>query len=265
MIVPRKSATTILNEMMTTLGATTGITNFKAGSVARTLLEVVRKQLDDIYATLDSHLLQSFVSSASGVYLDYMGALVGCTRYAGENDAAYRYRITLQHLSMAKANETSIRLACLTVDGVRDIELIQGLYGPGSFGAYVVTDEVVPPASVLAAVQAQLDATKAFGVYARALRPDLAEIVLQYRILTSDGIQLPVSTLQPAVRAALDEVGMGGRVDLAKLIKIPYNVGANVLESRVTSLTVKGEELAGRQYIQLATYERPRLIQVTIV
>jgi hypothetical protein len=235
--------------MVTSLSARTGITNFHAGSVARLLLEAVNRELDAAYASLEVNMLQSFVSTANGQYLDYLGQLVGCPRLLSESDSAYRYRITRQSLSMAKANQTAVRLACLTVDGVKDL----------------VCDEIVPPASRVLAVQAAIDNNKAFGIYAKALRPDVADVSITYRLTTLNGAQISQESVSAAIRTLLDASPMGVRLDLANLIRIPYNIGTSVLDSRVTSLMIKGEDHAGRATVQLAAHERARLTAVTIL
>lgn len=102
------------------------------GSVAKLFTNIINKNISDFYETLTINHVQSFITTATGDYLNAFGTLLNCERRDEEEDDNYRKRITNQTLSLAKANETSIRLAVLAIDGVDDVVLKRYSHGPGS-------------------------------------------------------------------------------------------------------------------------------------
>lgn len=112
------------------------------GSFAKLFSDIINKHISDFYETLTTNHMQSFVTTASGYYLDSIGSMLNCTRNVDELDDDYRKRICHQTLSLSKANETSIRLAVLNCDGVDDVVLKKYSHGPGSLTIVPVTKDV---------------------------------------------------------------------------------------------------------------------------
>lgn len=59
---------------------TTKLTNFSPGAKAQALLLAMNKQYKKMCTIFDLNAIQSFVAGASGMYLDYIGQLVGIVR-----------------------------------------------------------------------------------------------------------------------------------------------------------------------------------------
>jgi uncharacterized phage protein gp47/JayE len=268
MIIPTKTANTILNEMISQLRNTSDITNFSAGSMARTLLEVINTQLDTIYTSLNINLMQSFVSTASGTYLDYIGALIGCVRISGETDADYRYRITQQYLSFTRANETAVRLACLAVPGVKDVIMDEFHYGTGSFAIYIITDDLIPGQTTLTAAQSAVNENKSFGIYAKALAPNIADVNINYSFTfkknSVNNIGSITSSLRENIQKYFDGLGMGGAVDISYLVRLPYTLFSNVLESRILKLEIDNQTVYSRESQKLSRVSRARVLNIKV-
>jgi hypothetical protein len=262
--IPRKAAATILNEMIASLQSRSNITNFSAGSLARTLLEVINTQFTRVYDVLDTTLLQGFVSSATGVYLDYLGQLLACARTLGESDEDYRYRISRTTLSMAQANETAVRLAVLGLPGVNDAKLQQYLYGNGSFGVTILTDELVPSTAVIETAQAVVDRVKGFGVYAKVLACSIGNVDLRYTLVGRADAAALAGPLKEAIQRHFDAVGAGGVLDLVYLARLPYTLAAGVTESRITDLVIDGNTVYSRESYTLVPTMRARVLNVRI-
>lgn len=75
-----ESADQILGRAIDQLKANSQITRFTPGSKARTLLGILSSELERLEDTLTSSLVLSLVNGASGVYLDFLGELVGQQR-----------------------------------------------------------------------------------------------------------------------------------------------------------------------------------------
>ena len=80
-----------------------------------------------------------------------------------ESDANYRFRIVNQVLSAEAANETALRLAALSADGVADVIMIPRYRGIATFG--IIVKSVMPTVSesLLDAVRAKVASVTAFG------------------------------------------------------------------------------------------------------
>lgn len=111
------------------------------GSFSKLFTDIINKNISNFYETLSINHMQSFVTTASGYYLDNIGKMLNCDRVIDELDEDYRKRICHQTLSLSKANETSIRLAVLNCDGVDDVILRRYSHGPGSLTIVPVTKD----------------------------------------------------------------------------------------------------------------------------
>lgn len=112
------------------------------GSFTKLFADIINKHISDFYETLSINHMQSFVTTATGYYLDGIGKMLNCIRDLDEVDDDYRKRICHQTLSLSKANETSIRLAVLNCDGVDDVVLKKYSHGPGSLTIVPVTKDI---------------------------------------------------------------------------------------------------------------------------
>lgn len=131
------------------------------GSIAKLFTDIINKNISDFYETLSVNHVQAFITTAKGEFLDSIGKLLNCDRLSEESDDSFRKRITHQTLSLAKANETSIRLAALACDGVEDVVLKKYSHGPGSFTVVPVTKD--RGTSQISAVYQALSDVVSFG------------------------------------------------------------------------------------------------------
>lgn len=155
-----------------------------SGRIAKLLLSIMNENVGDFYTKLENVHIQGFLSTATeDEAINMIGALLNCTRIEGEDNDAYKYRISQQTLSLAKANETAVRLACLSVEGVEDIVIRPWTHGTGSFSIYVVTDQPIVPEEVMTNVEAQVEEFKAYGIKAKVFNPKLLPVEIKIRIL----------------------------------------------------------------------------------
>lgn len=173
-----------------------------AGRIAKLIITLMNENVADFYTTLKAVHAQAFLSTSSGPALDLLGALLNCTREGGELDEDYKFRISQQTLSLAKANETAVRLACLSVEGVEDVVIRPYTHGTGSFSVYVVTDSAIVPEEVMSAVQAKVDEFKSYGVKAKVFNPKLLPVEIKIRIFFDK--KVPEIDRQTVIKGAQD-------------------------------------------------------------
>lgn len=103
-----------------------------------------------------------------------------------ENDTNYRFRIANQALSAERANETSIRLALLTIPGVSNIVSTKFARGIGTFD--VTIQSVIPntPASVIEACQEAVSRVQAEGIDVKVQAPRLVGLSFDISVTWRD-------------------------------------------------------------------------------
>ncbi len=75
-----KTAKELFEEAKQRIIGESAITNLSPGSVARTLLQISSDQIGELYTFIDDRLTQTFVTTATGQFLDQLGELVGASR-----------------------------------------------------------------------------------------------------------------------------------------------------------------------------------------
>jgi uncharacterized phage protein gp47/JayE len=182
----QKSMIELMQSAMSRL-ANTPISETSAGGIARLLLAVFNNQLasdsDGLYKTLSTAHAQSFLSTADGGSLDLIGELLACAREVNEPDGDYRYRISKQTLTLASANATAIRLAALSVEGVKDVIMKPYTHGTGSGSLYVITDNPSQAALVLGQVQNAVEDVMAYGVRISTFSPLTLPVEIYARLI----------------------------------------------------------------------------------
>lgn len=241
----KKSREEILNDLDYRLRSMTDITSTEPGSVARTFLEVLTEEFYEFYTELELAVTMGFVSTATGRYLDMIGALLNCERQADETDENYRARIVSQVYVVAGANLTAIRLKALTVEGVKDIVFKEYSHGAGSFTCYVITNDAQTSLATLNAVQAALDEAKAYGIYAEAKTPVLIPVELMVRLIFSNdaGAAEKTTIRQSIVREVteyIDNVEMGEMIIINELIQRIMDVSTKIKDLDIYGLKVNG-------------------------
>lgn len=322
----KKSLSELNEQAINDLQNNTDITNVSIGGVARSMLEVINKQLSDYYNVLDINQAMGFLSSAEGYFLDLIGDLFNMPRLqsasatatavdevqrfyvtrgflgdyipglqipagtkvttsddelsftvssvvsfdAGatevyvsiesddtgtsynvgkdglikhdlgltdvyttndkalvngsntEDDNNYRYRISNATLSAEKANETAIRLAALSVDGVSDVVMSKYARGMGSYDVLVIPTEGLADSALIALVQAAIEDVQAYGIRGTAAAPDVVQVDIEVRIIFIDGVtDGGQETIRASVQTAIERytvsIPVGGTFVLNEL------------------------------------------------
>lgn len=153
------------------------------GAIAKLFADILNKNISDFYDVLTLNHIQSFVTTATGEFLDAIGILLNCTRLTSESDTDYRKRITHQCLSLANANETAIRLAALSVDGVEDVTMKRYSHGPGSFTIVpIITNN---DTNVLSLVKEKVLKTSSYGEKITIKTPDYKLVKMSVGLIYS--------------------------------------------------------------------------------
>jgi uncharacterized phage protein gp47/JayE len=229
--------------MIDKMSKNTSITDFTPGSIARALLEIINEEFEEYYSTLDRYTALTFVSQSTGYHLDLIGQMLDCVRQSGESDDNYRYRITQQVYVGAGANETSIRLKCLAIEGVKNVYIRPHTYGLGSFSVYVTSDNIFESDSILLEVQRVLDMEKACGIKAVAQAPIPLYVDLTIKLYFNPSITVIEGNgylyeSRSAIRNYLDNLPMGEAISTSKIVDVAMGVSNKIIHSGIVDFKI---------------------------
>ena len=122
--------------------------------------------------------------NVSGVFTTNEKSIISGTDT--ESDANYRYRLSNATLSAEKANEISIRLAALSVNGVADVLIKKYARGVGTFDIIVIPVEGIANDSLVSSVQTAIDAVTAYGIKGTAIKPTVIPVEIEVRLIFVD-------------------------------------------------------------------------------
>ena len=218
-----------------------------AGSIAKLFMNIVNKNIANLYNTLTVNHLRAFVTTADGDALDAIGILLQCKRLVDESDDNYRYRITQQCLVLATSNETAIRLTALTVDGVEDVVLKPYSMGAGSFTVIVLSNEDVTDKGILNAVYQKLLKVHGYGIRYNVVSPTLTYIKIKQRLVINSSLsdiekQEIKYDAQLALSDYLSHLTIGEDIVTDKITQILMNVSENVIEESNMDFYINGEK-----------------------
>jgi len=80
MVIKKKTLAELNQEALDRLVQDTDITAISPGSIARSLVEAVNVNIEDLFDSLELAVSQTFISQAGGFYLDLIGELFGARR-----------------------------------------------------------------------------------------------------------------------------------------------------------------------------------------
>ena len=216
------------------------------GSIAKLFADILNKNISDFYEVLTLNHIQSFVTTATGSFLDAIGVLLNCTRLTGETDTDYRKRITHQCLTLANANETAIRLAALSVDGVEDVTMKRYSHGPGSFTVVpIVTNNST---TVLSAVKDAILKTSSYGEKITIKLPDhklvKMSVSLIYSTNTSDieKQNIAVSVREQIIKY-VNSLKTGDSLIINELTQRIMQTDDNIINYSCNSLNINNENV----------------------
>lgn len=162
-----------------------------------------------------------------------------------EDDDNYRFRISKAVTAAEKANETSIRLAALSVAGVADVEVIKYARGLGSFDLIVIPLEGLASDTLIASVQTAVDGAEAYGIKGTVIRPDVISVNIELSLsFTSSITDKERVTLRESVRQALENyivnIPIGGSFIYNKFVDVVMNVSPHIINFEVNCYYFRG-------------------------
>src|SRR5690606_32481995 len=148
-----------------------------------------------------------------------------------------------------KANETAIRFACLSVEGVHDIIIKKYVRGTGTFDVYVITDDPQTPQHILDEVQRKIDETQAIGIDGKAVAPKPKEIDLriQYTYYANVNEEDKINIRHEAetrLREYFNNLPLGSDIIINRIINLLMDVDRNKIKNvEITRMFINKREV----------------------
>ena len=240
---------TMVQEAIGRLKDNTDIKDFSAGSIARALVEVYYDDMEHLHKKLSYSVAMSFVSSAKGPYLDEIAKLFDMERYNGESDENFRYRIIHATESLAQANKISIKLSCLSVDGVYDVVMKRFARGAGSFDIYIITEDPEVSEDIIQNVRSEIEDTEAFGIDGQILQPEHISIDMNLVLVFYDEVSREEkssikSEVEQKITQYLTNISMGDDLIITQLIDLVMDINQNAIKDmEITNMTIDGKQV----------------------
>jgi uncharacterized phage protein gp47/JayE len=236
----------LMEEALRLIPRNTPITNLSPGAIARTLLEVMNKELATYYERLTVADSMGFLSTATGSRVDLIGRMLDCYRWPNESDENYKYRISKQVTAAAAANKTAIRLAVLAVDGVKDVHMVPWVLGTGSFAVYIIGENPNVSDEVLEKAQAAIDEVQAYGNKGIAVRPKEVPIELKIRLtfkgdVSEDRKRSLALEARREVRKYLQNLSIGDEIIINEIVKRVMSVSSDIKNMSIYHFYLRDE------------------------
>jgi len=219
------------------------------GGKAKALIDVFARQLNDYYKVFDENIRMTSLSTATGVYLDFLGRSFGVNRLFNESDEMYRLRIQNNYLTQQTGNSTSVDWLLRSHPRVKDLKYVDYPYGAGSFAIFVIpnTDTIVDEV-LLTELDGMLQTVKARGTYAKVLAPTYVPMIISAVInipMEQDASMLRQTTAD-AIYRHIWNLDIGETLYIDQLRAIAVNAG--VLGISFTSIIIDGKKVLVRDY-----------------
>lgn len=217
------------------------------GAICRLFLSVVNNRIAAAYRALTVNHIRAFLSTADGEALDMIGKLLNCQRN-GDTDENYKFKISKQCLVLASSNETAIRLAVLSVEGVADVKLKPYGMGAGTFVVIVVVDNsVTNPDGVIKAVEKQVAGTVGYGIKPRITTPTLTRVKMKFKLYIDESVsdfdaQTIRYDVQYAISQYIENLNIGEDIIIDQITQEIMNVSDSIISHQNIEFYINNEK-----------------------
>jgi hypothetical protein len=201
----KRSIQEILKDAAVSIAQNSTITNFSAGSIARSIVEAMAPEIGtggsdpnrpNLYDFAQDVLDQGYISKAVDVQLDLIGGLFSYPRRTEEvrkedgslveepiSNDMYRYELTQIVPAAATANYASLRLALLTITGIKDVIGKEYTHGTGSFSFILIAMAGFDERNLVAQAQAKVNEVKGYGIRPSITTPVMVPMDLTVKLM----------------------------------------------------------------------------------
>lgn len=286
----QRSAQDVLKDAAVLLAQNTPFTNFSAGAIARSIVEAMAPEIGagtdtsraSLYQFAQQVLDEGFLSKATDDYLDLIGGLFSYPRRIEQvrdengvlaeqkiSNDSYRYEISQIVPSMATANYAALRLALLTIQGVKDVIGKEYSHGTGSFSFMLIPMYGFDEKEVISQMNAAIDATKAFGVRPNIIVSEKIPVDVSVQLLfheTTDEIQKAniLTTTQIKLTEYFGKHEIGQSFIYNDMVQEIMNASDKIIDMEILAFSINNEPVLLTNHTLLDDEQLiPQTIQVS--
>jgi uncharacterized phage protein gp47/JayE len=177
-------------------------TNFAAG--ATEVYVPIRSVSSGSSMNVGLNILTTHNLGIGNVFTTNVSAIVSGTDT--ESDSNYKYRLVNATVSQEKANEISVRLAALSVDGVADVVIRPYARGIGTYDVIVIPVEGIAGDGLVSQVQSAIEAVQAYGMKGTAIKPGIVPVNIEVKIVFISGMtDFQQSEIRAMVKSTIEK------------------------------------------------------------
>lgn len=216
------------------------------GSIVRLFTDLINGNISEFYEELEDKHSQVFLTTATDRNLDNIGLLLNCKRLSNETDNSYRKRISNQVMYLTAANETSIRLAILNIDNVKDVIMRKFTNGPGSFTVIPICDDYSE--SMIGTVESVVNSMSSYGekVIVRPPTEKLVKLnislILNTALNDSERNELRVY-VSKQISNYINSIRAGGSIIINELTNIIMNSSDKIANYNCNNIRINNKEV----------------------
>lgn len=217
-----------------------------AGSIAKLFSDIINKNTSDFYERLTTEHALAFLTTSSGQYLDMIGLLLDCKRLSDESDADYKKRISYQTRILAKANEVSIRLAVLSIDGIEDVKIKRYSHGPGSFTIVPIGNiESKQKLNSLVEEVAAMEASCGERVIVKS--PDFKYVKLDISLVVAPGVddtikQEIIVSVKDNIEEYIGSINLGDTLIINRLTEVIMGTSQHIINYACNNFAINNQQ-----------------------
>jgi DNA-binding protein len=233
------------------------------GSILLAMVEAVAIDIYDIYVFGDSVDENARPSTATGIFLEYIGSGIGCPRYEGESNESFRYRIANHLRNSRTCSRTAIEAAVKGVSGVYSYYIQNLAYGAGSFVVYIQTTPSADITYVADNVSAAVKDAVADGIYFEVVTPAIIRVDIDMSVIGTSDTNV-INSMKTAVANYVASIKPGESLVVNNIILTAVQSSSLIKTVFINSVKINGRTLYAQE-IGLLNGEQFKVSAINIV
>lgn len=261
----RKDITDIINSIINYLTENNNNVTKESivpGSVLLTLIEAISLEIDSLYEVSESIEKNSYLSTATGIYIDRIGEIIGCIRNENEDDETYKARIKEFIVSSKTCNEDSIKNAIESVSGVNSYILEPYKYGAGSFAVYITVSPGYDIDTVVESVRKAVSNVVASGVYFDVIKPKEVDVKISVTVF-GNVEQNDIVNLKSLIYNYILNEEQEETMYKSKIIQYITNYSTSIRGAQINQILIDGYPVLTETF-NFDKSEQPKITEINI-
>lgn len=210
--------------------------------------------IEDAYTEIENNKNPHIYTNLSGSDIDSVGILVGCSRYSGESDSTYLYRMVNWNTSNQTGNSTAINTALTNMTYASNVNYTPYTHGVATATAYIIPISLddTTVANAIAETKTRLAGVISESTYVEYVVPEILKVqVVCYMSVYKDEDTIKTN-INSKFETYINNLAPGDSLEVGQLNKIGTDE-TNVSYFSVSSVIIGGTELQDLSIVQQLT------------